>query len=109
MDKIRLGLVGAGRIGQVHAASITYQIPQAEIVRVSDVKLEAAREVAERFGIAAYGNDFMQIVNDPDIDAVLVCSPTPTPVSYTHLDVYKRQALRRKGTGPPQKTGDDAR
>lgn len=82
MDKIRLGLVGAGRIGQVHAASITYQIPQAEIVRVSDVKLEAAREVAERFGIAAYGNDFMQIVNDPDIDAVLVCSPTPT-----HADI----------------------
>ena len=36
MNKIRIGLVGAGRIGNVHAQSITYQIPEAEIVRVTD-------------------------------------------------------------------------
>lgn len=35
MEKINVGIIGAGRIGQVHAKSITYHIPQAEIVAIS--------------------------------------------------------------------------
>ena len=37
MEKIKVGIIGAGRIGQVHAKSITYHIPQAEIVAISDI------------------------------------------------------------------------
>ena len=37
MNKLRIGIIGAGRIGTVHARSITYHIPQAEVVCVSDV------------------------------------------------------------------------
>ena len=37
MNKLKIGIVGAGRIGNVHAESITYHIPEAEVVMVTDV------------------------------------------------------------------------
>lgn len=79
---INIGIVGAGRIGNVHAQSITYHIPQARVMRITDVREEAAKALAERYDIPAYGSDYMDIINDPAIDAVLVCSPTPT-----HADI----------------------
>lgn len=82
MKKLQIGIVGAGRIGNVHASSITYHIPQAEIAMITDVRLEAAKALAEKYGIPACSADYMDIINNPDIDAVLVCSPTPT-----HADI----------------------
>lgn len=82
MKKLNIGIVGAGRIGKVHAASITYHIPQAQIAMVTDVYEPAARALAETYGVPRYSTDYMDIVNGPDIDAVLVCSPTPT-----HADI----------------------
>ena len=82
MKKLNLGIVGAGRIGNVHASSITYHIPSAQVTRVSDIRPEAARALAEKYGIPAWSDDYNDIINDPEIDAVLVCSPTPT-----HADI----------------------
>ncbi len=79
---IRIGIVGAGRIGLVHAESVTYHIPEAQVVMVTDVVLDNAKRLAERFGVPKYSADYMDLINDPDIDAVLVCSPTPT-----HADI----------------------
>lgn len=78
MKTLNVGIVGAGRIGNVHAQSITYHIPQARVVRVTDVNAQAAQALAARYGIPAWGTDYMEIVRDPQVDAVLVCSPTPT-------------------------------
>ena len=47
MQKLRVGIIGAGRIGQVHAKSITYHIPQAEIVAISDLFPKNAQKVAD--------------------------------------------------------------
>ena len=51
MKKLNIGIVGAGRIGKVHAASITYNIPQAQVVRVTDVYYPAAKALAETYGV----------------------------------------------------------
>jgi len=82
MKKLKIGIVGAGRIGKVHAQSIIYHIPEAEVVMVTDVVEAAAKALAEKYGIPAWSTDYMDIVNNPEIDAVLVCSPTPT-----HADI----------------------
>ena len=82
MKKLKIGIVGAGRIGKVHAQSIIYHIPEAEVVMITDVVEAAAKALAEKYGIPAYSTDYMDIVNNPEIDAVLVCSPTPT-----HADI----------------------
>ena len=83
MNKLKIGIVGAGRIGNVHAESITYHIPEAEVVMVTDVIEANAKKLAERFGIPKYSADYTDIVNDPSVDAVLVCSPTPTHADIT--------------------------
>ena len=83
MNKLNIGIIGAGRIGNVHAESITYHIPEAEVLMVPDVIEPNAKKLADRFGIPKYSADYMDIINDPAIDAVLVCSPTPTHADIT--------------------------
>ena len=72
MQKLRVGIIGAGRIGQVHAKSITYHIPQAEIVAISDLFPENAQKVADDLGIPKAVQDYHEILNDPTVDADLL-------------------------------------
>ena len=80
---VRLGLIGCGRIGRVHADSIDVH-PRAELARVFDPFENSAREVGEQFG-TAWGTDVEAVIDDPSIDAVVVASPTPT-----HVDLLTR-------------------
>lgn len=82
MEKLKVGIIGAGRIGQVHAKSITYHIPQAEIVAVSDIYVDGAKKLAGELGIPNYYEDYHEILNNPEIKAVLICSSTDT-----HADI----------------------
>ena len=82
MEKLKVGIIGAGRIGQVHAKSITYHIPQAEIVAISDIYVDGAKKVAQELGIPNYYEDYHEILNNPEINAVLICSSTDT-----HADI----------------------
>ncbi len=78
MKKMNVGIIGAGRIGRVHAQSISYQIPNATIKAVSDVRLDGVEEWAKSLGIENVYADYHKILEDKDIDAVLVCSSTDT-------------------------------
>jgi myo-inositol 2-dehydrogenase/D-chiro-inositol 1-dehydrogenase len=76
--KLRIGIIGSGRIGKVHAESLAFRIPEALPVAIADVHVDAAQEVAQRCGIARVVKDGKDILNDPNVDAVLICSPTET-------------------------------
>lgn len=91
MEKIKVGIIGAGRIGQVHAKSITYHIPQAQLAAISDIYEEGAKKVAEELGIPKYYKDYHEILNDESIDAVLICSSTDT-----HADIACEAAAAGK-------------
>ena len=91
MKKLKVGIIGAGRIGQVHAKSITYHIPQAEILAISDIYEDGAAKVANELGIPAYYKDYHKILENPDIDAVLICSSTDT-----HADIACEAAAAGK-------------
>ncbi|MHC1770836.1 MAG: inositol 2-dehydrogenase [Flexilinea sp.] len=91
MKKVRIGIIGAGRIGRVHAQSISTGIPQAEIAAISDPFIEGAKNAAESFGIPKFYADYHEILNDPAIDAVLICSPT-----NTHADIAMEAARTGK-------------
>lgn len=78
MKKYKVGIIGAGRIGKVHGSSITYNIPNADIKSVSDIHLDGVQEWADTLGVEQVFSDYNDILNDPDIDAVLVCSSTDT-------------------------------
>lgn len=91
MQKLKVGIIGAGRIGQVHAKSITYHIPQAEIVAISDIYVDSAKKVAQELGIANAYEDYHDILNNPEIQAVLICSSTDT-----HADIAVEAAQSGK-------------
>jgi myo-inositol 2-dehydrogenase/D-chiro-inositol 1-dehydrogenase len=77
-DILRLGLIGAGRIGQVHAANIAFRLPQGTLASVADVNETAARALTERFHVPKTSTNYADILNDTSIDAVLICSATDT-------------------------------
>ncbi len=72
---LKIGLLGAGRIGQVHAVNIAAN-PRSALVAVSDVNADAAAALAARFGAEARATE--AILSDPAIDAVLIATSTDT-------------------------------
>lgn len=76
--KLRFGILGAGRIGRVHAETVAFRLPEAEIVAIADVNQDAARALAERCGIPKVVGSAAEIFSDKSIDAVLICTSTDT-------------------------------
>ena len=74
MDKIRVGVIGVGSLGQ-HHARVYASLPEAELVGVVDAAPERAREVAARFGTSAY-SDYTELFGK--VDAVNIAAPTTT-------------------------------
>lgn len=81
-DKIRIGLVGAGRIGKVHAETLVRRVPGAEVVAVTDVNRPAAEALAAELGIPKVAADFDEILSDSSIQAVVICSATDTHAPF---------------------------
>lgn len=83
MDRqINFGIIGAGRIGQVHAENLTRYLPQAQVSAVADVAEEAAQAAAARFAIPKAVGDPAEIFADDAIDAVAICSSTDTHAQF---------------------------
>ena len=79
---LNIGIIGAGRIGRVHAATLAYRIPSARILAVADVNLTAAQQLASQFGIPAAVDDPATVFEHKDIEAVLICSVTGTHARF---------------------------
>ena len=82
MKKLKIGVIGTGRIGKVHIATLVQSVPQAVVVAIADVNTGSANEVAKSFGITSVFNNYMDVINHPDIEAVIICSPTDTHARY---------------------------
>ena len=75
---MKLGLIGAGRIGKLHAELLTYHIPEAEIKTIAEIYLDDIKGWANQLGISNLTADYSDILNDDDIEAVLISSSTDT-------------------------------
>lgn len=80
MDKVRIGLVGCGGMGQKHIEYMG-QLTNCELKAVSDVHEATAKEVGEKFGVK-YFTDYHELINSKLVDAVLVATP-----HYFHPEV----------------------
>lgn len=80
--KLKIGVIGAGRIGKLHANNLVSRVPDAELAAISDVYEPAAKALGEQLGVAWF-TDYRNILEDPEIDAVFICSSTDThsPIS----------------------------
>jgi myo-inositol 2-dehydrogenase/D-chiro-inositol 1-dehydrogenase len=82
MKKLNLGVIGTGRIGRVHIATLVQSVPQAAVVAIADVNLQSASEVAKEYGITSVFTNFIDVINHPEVEAVVICSPTDTHAQF---------------------------
>lgn len=85
---MKFALLGAGRIGQIHAANVHHH-PRAELHAVVDVNPDAATSLAERYGARA-STDVDAVLADPALNGVLICTSTDT-----HVELIRKAAQRK--------------
>ena len=76
--RLNVGIIGAGRIGKVHAETLAFRLPEANPVVIADVNRASAEAVAARCGIGRVAGSAGEVLADASVDAVLVCSSTDT-------------------------------
>ena len=78
MEQKKLGicLIGCGRAGMIHARNYKNKVENARMVACVDAVEAAAKAAAEEMGITKYYTDYHEILNDPEVDAVVVVAPT---------------------------------
>jgi myo-inositol 2-dehydrogenase/D-chiro-inositol 1-dehydrogenase len=86
LQVIRVGLVGAGRIGTMHADNLARHIPGAELVAVADPRGEAAEALAAKYDANAT-TDVDELFKNPDLDAVAI-----TSIAAAHADLIVKAA-----------------
>ena len=73
--KVKIGVLGAGRIGRLHITNLVQSVPQAEVVAIADPFLnDDTIAFAKDLGIENCSKDPQDIFANPDIDAVFVCT-----------------------------------
>ncbi|MDR1956034.1 MAG: inositol 2-dehydrogenase [Treponema sp.] len=83
-DSLSIGILGAGRIGKIHAENIARFIPQASLKGVVDSNLNAEQERwAKGLGAGIVSRDPRDIFDNPAIQGVLICSSTDTHAALT--------------------------
>lgn len=88
---LNLGLIGAGRIGRVHAQNIQQRIPDARIILVADPNEEAARRCADDFNAKFAVADYHTVLQSPAVEAVIICSAT-----HSHAQIIAEAAAAGK-------------
>ena len=89
-EKVKIGLTGLGRIGKVHLENLVYRLPEAEVVAIHDVSQEAL-ELMSDYGIPHHYTNFEDLLQHPEIKAVVICSPT-----FTHLEYIEMASVAGK-------------
>lgn len=80
---IKIGIIGAGRIGRVHGEGVTNGVKNAVVAAIADPYMnDEIKKWAADMGIANCYSDYHQILENPEIDAVMICSSTDT-----HADI----------------------
>jgi len=83
MRKVNVGVIGTGGAGRYHAMHYVKN-PQAELIAVCSRNADRVKEFAQRHGVPKTFTDYRDLAQDPQIEAVSVCTP-----NYLHLDIAR--------------------
>ena len=90
METLRIALVGAGRIGQVHASTVAAN-KRAKLVGVFDPDLNLTNHILTTYGGSAY--EFGELLRADDVDALMICSPTNLHATQIEQAVAHNKAV----------------
>ena len=80
-----LGIIGAGRIGRVHADTLTTRVPGAKLHIIADIHAPSAKAAADDYGIPAHSDDPAALFDLPELDAIVICSSTDTHTRFIKM------------------------
>ena len=84
MKKLKVGIIGVGRLGFEHASNLANRVPNSELVAICDGNMERAKSVAEELGVAKAYDKPEDICADPEVEAVAIITNTAS-----HVDMIK--------------------
>ncbi|MES2262833.1 MAG: inositol 2-dehydrogenase [Pseudomonadota bacterium] len=88
---IRIAVLGAGRIGKIHAANVAAN-PYAKLVAVADPVEAAAQALATKLGCDA-STDCAAVIDRDDVDAIVIGTPTDTHITYMLRAIRQGKAV----------------
>jgi predicted dehydrogenase len=91
MEKTKVAVIGCGRIGTSQHIPAYAKNPNAEIKYLIDIREERAVDQAKKYGVANTAKDFRVILNDPEVEAISICTPNDThaPIAIACLEAGK--------------------
>ena len=88
---LKIGVIGAGRIGKIHAGNLATRVQGAQLAGVADIDYAAAQQLANQLHSNLATADYRELLKDPSLDAVAICSAT-----NTHAEIIQAAAASRK-------------
>ncbi|MFZ7946350.1 inositol 2-dehydrogenase [Neobacillus sp. 19] len=76
MNQIRVGIVGLGRLGKIHATNLAQNVPGAVLVAACSFSDEELAFAATELGIEEIYNSYEDLIASPNLDAVCIVSPS---------------------------------
>jgi len=73
---VGVGIIGAGKMGRIHAANLAQGIPNAKLVAVADVVEASAKKLAAEFGVTNVFTDYLRLVENREVQAIVIATPT---------------------------------
>jgi predicted dehydrogenase len=90
LERVRVGLIGTGTWGNIHAQTYT-EYPRAALAAVCDLSAERARKAAAQYGVSQIYTDYREMLKDGGIDAVAIVTP-----DFAHREIIEEAARAGK-------------
>ncbi|MCT4621851.1 MAG: Gfo/Idh/MocA family oxidoreductase [Marinisporobacter sp.] len=85
MEKIRIGIVGLGKLGWKHAENIAYKIPNAELIAACSATTQKVEKAKKELGVKYGYTNYEEMVKNPEVDAIAIISPSK--FHYEHIEL----------------------
>lgn len=85
MKKLKVGIIGVGRLGYEHACNIANRVPGMELAAICDGNLARAKQVAEELGVPSVYTDPKEMCADPEVEAVAIITNTASHVEMIRI------------------------
>jgi myo-inositol 2-dehydrogenase/D-chiro-inositol 1-dehydrogenase len=81
---LKFGVIGVGRIGKIHIENLAHRLSGTQVIAVVDVFEDELINVARKYDISQAVKDHREVIENPEVDAVVICSPTDTHSKIIH-------------------------